>query len=143
MDTTAAAARLGVPADEVIAVDDTPAGVRITTADGMSYIDLAVPDAAGNTGLVFAAAPFDGYQGSFPVFHPGDAPAELADAPVDDESADAAPVDDEDDASWVPRRCVAREGPEHARLDELCGESVARGTAFCEHCSPGRFGTPK
>lgn len=85
-----AAARLGVPVNEVTKVEDSPAGLIITTFDGVRYVDVpeSTPDAAGLSGLMLLVAPTKTYGGSLPVYsQPG------AEADVDDATAPAAGVD--------------------------------------------------
>ncbi len=81
----AAAARLGIPADEVVDFLEDEAGLVITTSDGQSYIvvDEDHPDADGKTGLMFLAAPSETYAGGFPVFAQPAEQDEATDAEAD------------------------------------------------------------
>lgn len=85
-----AAARLGVPVNEVTKVEDSPAGLIITTFDGVRYVDVpeSTPDAAGRSGLMLLVAPTKTYGGSLPVYsQPG------AEADVDDDAVPVARAD--------------------------------------------------
>lgn len=93
MDKIEAAARLGVPVAEVADVLDHELGPVIVTTDGVSYVDVADPDGAGATGLMFLAAPHTEYRGGFPVYT---APEPLDDDTVelaDDGARDAGVID--------------------------------------------------
>ncbi|MEA2703552.1 MAG: hypothetical protein QOD63_1497 [Actinomycetota bacterium] len=70
-----AAALLGIPASEVINVEDSPAGTIITTFDGVRYVDVpeSTPDAKGRSGLMLLFAPTKTYGGSLAVYaQPGE-----------------------------------------------------------------------
>lgn len=64
------AARLGMAVDELVNVEDSPAGIVYTCRDGSRLVDVPVdrPDAGGKTGLMFLVAPTVNYRGSFPVY---------------------------------------------------------------------------
>lgn len=65
-----AAELLGMKPDEITGVEDSPAGTVFTTRDDTSMILVPddKPDAAGQTGLMFAVAPTENYSGIFPVY---------------------------------------------------------------------------
>jgi len=72
MTTTAqAAALLGIPISEVSAVVDLANGPKITTTDGVSYINVnSGLDAEGKSGLMYFTSPVAVYDGNFPVYTP-------------------------------------------------------------------------
>lgn len=85
-----AAHLLGVPTSEIRSVAASPAGLVMSTSDGVSYIHCTDPDGAGQTGLLYLAAPTEKYTGSFPVYvSPIEPPA--APAPADDPPPPPAP----------------------------------------------------
>ena len=63
-------------------VTDSPAGTVITTFDGVAYLVVPddQPDADGQRGLMFLAAPHENYGGTFPVYA---GPPEPDEQPVD------------------------------------------------------------
>lgn len=64
------AARIGMAVDELVTVEDSPAGIVYTCRDGSRLVDVPTdrPDAGGKTGLMFLVAPTVNYRGSFPVY---------------------------------------------------------------------------
>lgn len=70
MNNTDAARALSVNTAEIGSVEDSPAGVIVTTTDGVRYVIVPddSPDAEGKTGLMFLAAPHENYGGSFPIY---------------------------------------------------------------------------
>ena len=81
MDTVTAARLVGAPVEEVLEVEETPAGDLISMSDGTHFLNATVPDAEGKTGLMFAAGPDapngQPYSGVFPVYAQ---PADLVEA---------------------------------------------------------------
>jgi len=72
MDRKTAAKLMGAHLDEIVDVEDAPAGTVIKHRDGTTYLhvdpDGGMPDGDGKTGLMFLAAPHDNYAGTFPVY---------------------------------------------------------------------------
>lgn len=61
---------LGIPTSEIVSVDSSPAGDVIKTTDGQAYLNVPAdnPDGDGATGLMFLAAPHEGYNGPMTVY---------------------------------------------------------------------------
>ena len=104
MDLITAATVLGVPTSEIASVDDSPAGDVVVTTDGVAYLIVPEdrPDGAGRTGLMFLAAPHEGYVGPFPVYT----------MPADEEPVVADPSDE---GEREPVELSREELVEHAR----------------------------
>lgn len=70
MNVTEAAEALGMKPNEVVRVDDSPAGPVAVTRDGVAYVWVpeSNPDAAGQHGLMYVVAPTEHYAGALPVY---------------------------------------------------------------------------
>jgi hypothetical protein len=111
---------LGLPAREVVDVDDTPAGRVVTVASGVQYVIVPddQPDADGKTGVMYLAAPTDRYAGSFPVYaQPGADDTPDGDAEAGDEYPAAGSI-----AAVLAWVAGDQERAEHARADETARE---------------------
>lgn len=125
----AAAAELGLPADDIADVFDSPAGtVVVTRGDGLSYVKLDQPDGAGQTGWVFLAAPHDRYAGPFPVY--------VSPEPLDADETAATPEADKGSLQDRARELGVDVNPRW-RVPRLLDEIAAAEKALAEQTDGG------
>lgn len=133
MNRTEAAAALGLRESEVADVEDSPAGPIVATTDGVRYVIVAEdnPDADGDHGVMFLAAPSEG-DGSWPIkvyAQPGAAAAdsEVVDSEDEGPDADSEVVDtDSPPADGEPVETVSTGGPAEP-VDAAPAKGKARG----------------